>query len=156
MWRVWGGVEVGELSLMTRTLISIRLIISCSCPHFSMKLRLRGSLSLFIHIEIIFGEMEYQCGGHLREYDSSIDCLCLFFDFRLWAVAWAWAGPEPAWSLAKSSGLDIVKPEPLKAGPQPWLSGQAGPAHHYSQSPLSRFHTSSYSWEHKNDTLPIR
>ena len=82
-----------------------------------MKLRLTGSLSFFIHIKIIFGEMEYQCGGHLHEYNSSTDCLYMFFNFRLWAVAWAWARPEPAWSLAKSSGLDIVKPELLKAGP---------------------------------------
>ena len=48
-----------------------------------MKLRLTGSLSLFIHIKIIFGEMEYQCGGQLREYDSSTDCLYMFFEFRL-------------------------------------------------------------------------
>ena len=65
-------------SLMMRTLISIRLIRSCSCPHVSMKLRFTGSLSLFIHIKIIFREREYQCGGHLREYNSSTDCCTCF------------------------------------------------------------------------------
>ena len=39
----------------------------------------------------------------------------MFFNFRLWAMAWAWARPEPAWSLAKAqawirSSLSCSKP----------------------------------------------
>ena len=51
---------------------------------------------------------------------------------RTGAVAWAWAKPKPWWTKAQGSGLKFGKPRPSKAEPKPQLSGQAGPAHHYT------------------------
>ena len=115
---------------MTRTLISTRLIRVCSCPHFSTKLRFTRRLFLFLHIKFIFRQMEYQCGGHLREYDSSTDCLYMFFDlgYEPWlelgpglsqpeafekAQAWIWSSlshPKPGHSrgFRAKPGLHIT------------------------------------------------
>ncbi|KAI9432356.1 hypothetical protein H4582DRAFT_2061874 [Lactarius indigo] len=43
-------------------------------------------------------------------------------------------GPKagPAQAMGGGSGLTFSRPKPLKAGPKPQLSGQAGPANHYS------------------------
>ena len=75
--------------------------------------------------------MEYQCGGHLREYDSSTDCLYMFFDlgYEPWlelgpglsqpeafekAQAWIWSSlsrPKPGHSrgFRAKPGLHITK-----------------------------------------------
>ena len=47
--------------------------------------------------------------------------------------AMAQAKAKPKLAMFDSSGLAyrFRKPEPSKARPKPWLSGQAGPEHHY-------------------------
>ena len=50
--------------------------------------------------------MEYQCGGHLREYDSSTDCLYMFFAL----------GYEPWLEL----GPGLSQPEALEKA-QAWI-----------------------------------
>jgi hypothetical protein len=46
--------------------------------------------------------------------------------------AMAQALPGPSQAKANDFGLayDFFRPEPAEARPKPWLSGQAGPAHH--------------------------
>ncbi|KAI9434381.1 hypothetical protein H4582DRAFT_2060323 [Lactarius indigo] len=43
----------------------------------------------------------------------------------------------PAQAMGGGSGLTFSRPKPLKAGPKPQLSGQAGPANHYLSQRLT-------------------
>jgi hypothetical protein len=53
---VWDRILLDDEDLILISACFVRLIRGCSCPYFSMKLRCTGSLSSFLHIEIVFEE----------------------------------------------------------------------------------------------------